>query len=132
MDEEDGRSGARAVQTGRLDAHNDVRTLSLYPNHVAIPCSPTRVPRVAHGITLPVVILSKLIVLRTINAAKDLRFGIPDSPPPHVPHPFAFLLAKAWVTKFQVPPVHIPDWEISAPPKDLIQHKEKNENVPGK
>ena len=52
MDEEDGRSGARAVQTGLIDARQDVRTLSLYPSNV--------------------VILSKLIVLCTINAAKDL------------------------------------------------------------
>jgi hypothetical protein len=35
--------------------------------------SPTRLRRVAYGMTLAVVILNKLIVQRTINAAKDLQ-----------------------------------------------------------
>ena len=112
MDEEDGRSGARAVQTGRLDGHQDVRTLSLYTDNV--------------------VILGKLIEQRTIIAAKIC--GCPSLPSraPFLRFPFVARVGNRQTTsnpsgaRVQIPG---PGLRTRTP---LIQSEEKNENVPGK
>jgi hypothetical protein len=109
MDEEDGRSGALAVQAGHADAPRGVPTPSLQITRRRrfTHCHPERSEGSA--------VRDSPLTTTFLNA--HLRF---------------LFVARVGDRKFRVPEVDPFDLGDFRTPSDLIQNKENNENVPGK